>query len=164
MDFFPALLYVRNVMSIFDNLLSGFFGTTAAAHAEVKGQNLRRLSDIMPICSCYDHRERDPQSRPIGYVACFLFSPVSRVATYGFQSKGSFFHRSIYTLSSPGNAFHVIISRKTTAPKGTKEADTLPSGKVGIYGAWSAELFLRQLLPLAASAKHIHYGFKDISG
>jgi hypothetical protein len=68
-DFFTALLYVRNVKSIFDNLLRRFSSISfvgaqmlanrrALNHDSIK--NRSQLSDIMPICSCYDYRERDP--------------------------------------------------------------------------------------------------------
>jgi hypothetical protein len=53
---------------------------------------------------------------------------------------------------------------KARAPKGEEKAGTLSSGRMSINCAWASKTFLRQRLPLAAHAKHIHDGFEDLPG
>lgn len=69
LDFFSALLNVRNIMSIFNNLLSRFTGISFISAQMLVGlgafnynpiKDSNQLSDIIPICSCYDYREWYP--------------------------------------------------------------------------------------------------------
>ena len=69
LDFFSALFYMRNVISIFDSLLRGVASVTFVSAQILLGvralnyygiKNCHQLADIMPVRSGYDYRERDP--------------------------------------------------------------------------------------------------------
>jgi hypothetical protein len=92
-----------------------------------------------------------------------FFPPISRVATYGFLSQWSFGHCSIYTLPVPGNSCHLIVFSETGAPDGNKEAGMHPTHEMGVDCTRTAVSLLWQCLPLAAGAKNVHNGFKDLS-
>jgi hypothetical protein len=92
-----------------------------------------------------------------------FFSPVSRVATYGFLSQGGFGHGAIYTLPSPSDAFHFIVFGKAGSPKRKEKTSPHPPHKMSVNRTWAAKPFFRKRFPLAASTQNIQNSLKDLS-
>ena len=84
-NFFPALLYVRDVIMFFDNLLSRLTGIAlirakvlrkvigTVDHYFIK-HNLK-LGNIMTVCPCYDYRQRDTTAVHQDVPLAAFFSP-----------------------------------------------------------------------------------------
>jgi hypothetical protein len=75
-----------------------------------------------------------------------------------------FAQRSINTLPFPCNARHLVIFDQPRSPELLEEARGLPTQKMAVNGAGTAELFFGQGLPLNARSQDIDDAAKDLSG
>lgn len=85
LDFFSTLLDVWNVVSLFDNVL-GWFTRVTFVSAEMLFNAIGTFNDnfiqyelkltgIMPVCSGYDYRQRDPTAVYQDMTLAAFFSP-----------------------------------------------------------------------------------------
>jgi len=68
LDFLTSLFYLRDVIAIFDSLLCWFAGVALVSTKMLNRvwaldddliEHKFKLAHIVPVCSCYDYRQRD---------------------------------------------------------------------------------------------------------
>ena len=148
LNFNSSLFDMRNVQLIFDSLLRRFSGISFVSAKILNCLGTFDNNCIKPAASWLTScrfapvttiESGTPRSSTRRCLLLPFFSPVCRVATNALLSKGSFNHCAIYALPTPGYAFHVIVLCKTRSPKCKEKACTLPSCKMSVDCAGTAE-------------------------
>ena len=91
-----------------------------------------------------------------------FFPPIRRVRPYAFGGQGRFVHRPVEALPIPGNALHLVVLGQPGLPQMKKKALLLPSLKVRMHRAGTAE-FIGKRLPLTTGSQHINDGRKYLA-